>query len=59
LRFISRVFLGQPKATEASSKKLSIPNYMKLALGILVFLVIILGIYPTFFVDLIHTVSFG
>jgi NADH:ubiquinone oxidoreductase subunit 5 (subunit L)/multisubunit Na+/H+ antiporter MnhA subunit len=60
LRFISKVFLGQPKAREKGAKKLlDVPNYMKLAMGILVVFVVILGIYPTFFVDLIHTVSFG
>jgi NADH:ubiquinone oxidoreductase subunit 4 (subunit M) len=30
-----------------------------LAMGILVVLVILLGIYPTFFLNLINTVSFG
>ena len=60
LRFISKVFLGQPKAAgEGAKKVLDVPNYMKLAMGILVVLVVILGIYPTFFVNLIHTVTFG
>jgi NADH-quinone oxidoreductase subunit M len=60
LRFVSKVFLGQPKVTVESVKKLlDVPNYMKLAMGILVALVIVLGIYPTFFVNLINTVSFG
>jgi hypothetical protein len=31
---------------------------MKLAMGILVVFVIVLGIWPTFFVDLINAVSF-
>lgn len=60
LRFISKVFLGQPKVTVESVKQLlDVPNYMKLAMGILVVFVVIIGIYPTFFVNLINTVSFG
>jgi NADH-quinone oxidoreductase subunit M len=60
LRFVSKVFLGQPKVTLESLRKLvDVPNYMKLAMGILVVLVILLGIYPTFFLNLINTVSFG
>ncbi len=73
LRFISKVFLGQPKdvhgveegeviATEAGHEKhkiIDIPNYMKIALAILVVLVVIIGIYPTFFMNLIQTVTFG
>ena len=60
LRFISKVFLGQPKKMLEDAKKLlDVPNYMKLAMAILLALVVILGIYPTFFVDLIHTVTFG
>jgi len=55
LRFISKVFLGQPKSEE---KIMDVPNYMKLAMAILVVLVIILGIWPTFFVNLITTVRF-
>jgi len=55
LRFISKVFLGQPKSEE---KVMDVPNYMKLAMAILVVLVIILGIWPTFFVNLITTVHF-
>ena len=60
LRFISKVFLGQPKVTVDTVKKLlDVPNYMKLAMGILVVFVVLLGIYPTFFLHLINTVSFG
>ncbi len=60
LRFISKVFLGQAKVTVESMKKLlDVPNYMKLAMGILVVLVVILGVYPTFFLHLINTVSLG
>jgi formate hydrogenlyase subunit 3/multisubunit Na+/H+ antiporter MnhD subunit len=57
LRYTSRVFLGQPK-NEGEKKILDVPNYMKLAMAILVVLVIVLGIWPTFFVNLINTVSF-
>jgi len=61
LRFVSKVFLGQQKVTVESVKKLlvDVPNYMKLAMGILVVFVVLLGIYPTFFLNLINTVSFG
>jgi NADH-quinone oxidoreductase subunit M len=57
LRYISRVFLGQPK-NGGEKKVVDCPNWMKAAMAILVVLVIILGIWPTFFVNLINTVSF-
>lgn len=57
LRYISRVFLGQPKNGD-EKKVVDVPNWMKAAMAILVVLVIILGIWPTFFVNLINTVSF-
>lgn len=71
LRFTSKVFLGQPK--EAAEKKivegqpkegaekkiLDVPNYMKLGMALLAVFVIILGVYPAFFIDLIKTVTFG
>jgi len=56
LRYISRVFLGQAKNKE--KKIVDVPNWMKLAMAILVIFVIVLGIWPTFFVDLINTVTF-
>jgi len=60
LRFVSKVFLGQPKKTLEGEKKIvDVSNYMKLAMVILVIFVIMLGIWPTFFVHLINTVSFG
>ncbi len=73
LRFISKVFFGQPKdvhgmedaeviATEPGHEKhkiVDIPNYMKVSLAILVVLVVLIGIYPTFFMNLIQTVTFG
>jgi len=57
LRFLSHVFLGQAKS-EGEKKILDVPNYMKLAMAILVILVIVLGIWPTFFIHLINTVQF-
>jgi NADH-quinone oxidoreductase subunit M len=73
LRFISKVFLGQPMdehrigeseatATEPEREKhriVDVPNYMKFSLAILVVLVVLIGIYPTFFINLIQTVTFG
>ncbi len=40
-------------------KIVDIPNYMKAALAILVVLVVLIGIYPSFFLQLIQTVAFG
>ncbi len=54
LRYLSHVLLGQAKS---DGEKISdVRNYMKAAMIILVVLVIVLGIYPTFFVHLINTV---
>jgi NADH-quinone oxidoreductase subunit M len=36
-----------------------VPSGMKVALAVLVVLVVVIGIYPTFFLDLIRTVTFG
>jgi len=46
-------------AEEHSHKIIDIPNYMKFALAVLVVLVVIIGIYPTFFLELIQSVTFG
>jgi NADH-quinone oxidoreductase subunit M len=67
LRFTSKVFLGQSKdeqgeaAGEGKSEKkiLDVSNYMKLSFAILVVLVVLVGIYPTFFLNLINTVRLG
>lgn len=60
LRFVSKVFLGQTKLTVESVKKLlDVPNYMKLAMVILLVLVVIIGVYPTLFLSLLNTVNFG
>ncbi len=45
--------------TEESHKGLDVPNYIKLSFAILVVLVVVVGIYPTFFIHLIQTVSMG
>jgi NADH-quinone oxidoreductase subunit M len=54
LRFVSQVFLGSPKAVKARDG----PFFMKLAMVILMVLVVVLGIWPSFFTNLIATVSF-
>jgi NADH-quinone oxidoreductase subunit M len=74
LRFISKVFLGQAKdepgaeeahATvtehikEAGHKIVDVPVWMKFSLAVLVVLVVLIGIYPTFFMNLIQTATFG
>ncbi len=61
LRFTSRVFLGIAKARETPEHKpiLEVPTSMKIALAIMVVMVILIGIYPTFFLNLIQTAQFG
>jgi NADH-quinone oxidoreductase subunit M len=64
LRFTSKVYLGQPAAEEVVEgqephKIVDVSNWMKLSLAILVVLVVLVGIYPTFFLHLIQTVTFG
>jgi NADH-quinone oxidoreductase subunit M len=67
LRFTSNVFLGQPKYEEGEvneegkeeKKTFEVSNYMKLSFAILVVLIILVGIYPTFFLNLIQTVRIG
>jgi len=55
LRFVSNVFFGQSKT---EGKVHAVPIFMKIALVILALIVILLGIWPSFFIDLISTVSF-
>jgi NADH-quinone oxidoreductase subunit M len=58
LRFTSMVFLGSsktPVAVEGAKKKLEVPKFMQLAMIILLVLVIVVGIYPSFFVSLINS----
>jgi len=54
LRYTSHVFLGSSKSEKAKE----VPFFMKLAMGILTVFVILVGVWPTFFIDLISTVSF-
>jgi len=54
LRYISHVFLGPAKRKDAKES----PFSMKLAMGVLAVFVIVLGIWPTFFLDLINTLRF-
>jgi NADH-quinone oxidoreductase subunit M len=61
LRFISKVFLGPSRnpevaAEESSKKKLEVPKYMQLAMVILIIAVVIIGIYPSLFTNLLNTV---
>jgi NADH-quinone oxidoreductase subunit M len=62
LRFVYRVFLGQSRSknagNESEKKIVDVPNYMKLAMGILLVFIIVLGVYPAFFINLINTVGF-
>jgi proton-translocating NADH-quinone oxidoreductase chain M len=55
LRLITNVFFGPAK----HEKVREVPLAMKISMIILVVFVIILGIWPTFFLNLIGTVSFG
>jgi NADH:ubiquinone oxidoreductase subunit 4 (subunit M) len=53
---------GNEPATETKEgghAGLDVPNYIKLSFAILVVLVVIVGIYPSFFIHLIQTVSMG
>jgi NADH-quinone oxidoreductase subunit M len=58
LRFTTQVFLGPSKNPAAlEKKKLEVPRFMLLAMVILVVLVVLIGIYPSFFVNLINTAT--
>ncbi len=75
LRFVSLVFLGTPKGenvemmhnggaeekehTEEAKGSIDVPVFMKVSFAILVVLVVLVGIYPSFFIHLIQTVSMG
>jgi NADH:ubiquinone oxidoreductase subunit 5 (subunit L)/multisubunit Na+/H+ antiporter MnhA subunit len=54
LRFVGHVFLGSAK----HEKVTDVPFFMKLAMIILTAFVIILGVWPTFFIQLITSVTF-
>jgi len=53
LRFLSHVFLGSTKHEKVADS----PSFMKLAMIILAVFVVVLGVWPTFFIQLITTVS--
>jgi len=53
LRFLSHVFLGETKHESAIDP----PRYMKLAMIILAVFTVILGVWPTFFIQLISSAS--
>ncbi|MCX8150162.1 MAG: NADH-quinone oxidoreductase subunit M [Candidatus Bathyarchaeota archaeon] len=61
LRFISKVFLGPstmpPTDETGKQKKFEVPRFMQLSMVMLLVLVIIVGVYPTFFLDLINTAT--
>ncbi len=67
LRFTSNVFLGQSKDGDGKTseegkeekKIFEVSNYMKLSFAILIVFIILVGIYPTFFLNLIQTVRFA
>jgi NADH:ubiquinone oxidoreductase subunit 5 (subunit L)/multisubunit Na+/H+ antiporter MnhA subunit len=65
LRFVYRVFLAKPRVAKeaetataegkekAEKKIIDVPNYMKAALIVLAVFVVVLGVYPAFFINLI------
>jgi NADH-quinone oxidoreductase subunit M len=55
LRYVSHVFLGPARVEKVAES----PLFMKTAMLLLVVLVIILGIWPGLFLDLITTLKFG
>jgi NADH-quinone oxidoreductase subunit M len=57
LRFISTVFFG-PTKPGLDLKRIKLPKFMQASMIILAVLVIVIGIYPTFFIHLIETVPF-
>jgi NADH-quinone oxidoreductase subunit M len=57
MRYVARVFLGQAK-NETKVQIVNLPGFMKLSMAILAVLVVIIGIWPTFFINLITTVRF-
>jgi NADH-quinone oxidoreductase subunit M len=53
LRFMSHVFLGPSRVQGVKE----VPSFMKYAMLILAVLVVLLGVWPAFFLDLINTLS--
>ncbi len=56
LRFVSTVFLGPSKLPD-EKKKIEVPKYMLIAMALIAVLVVIVGVYPSFFVELIKTAT--
>ncbi len=54
LRYVTHIFLGPQKIAEVKES----PMAMKFSMAILTVLVVILGVWPTFFIQLITTASF-
>ena len=65
IRFTWSVFLGQsrrnitevPKQGKDEKKALTVSNWMKLSFAILAALIILVGVYPEFFINLIQTAT--
>ncbi len=63
LRFVYRIFIAPPKPGTTldgneKHKITDVPNSMKIAMLILIIFVVLLGVYPAFFINLINTVGF-
>lgn len=59
LRFVSKAFMGPPKdETNSTDKIVKLPGFMKISLAMLAVLVVVFGVWPTFFLNLISTVHF-
>jgi NADH-quinone oxidoreductase subunit M len=60
LRFVNKVFLGQQKTEKGDvpteKKTIEVPNSMKIAMALLVVFVIVLGVYPSSFINLIKAI---
>ena len=54
LRFVSTVFLGPSKIPD-EKKSLEVPRYMLVGMASIAVLVVVIGIYPSFFINLIQT----
>jgi NADH-quinone oxidoreductase subunit M len=60
LRFTTNVFLGPSKTAapaDGAKKKFEVPRLMQIAMILLVILVVIIGVYPSFFVNLINSAA--
>jgi NADH-quinone oxidoreductase subunit M len=60
LRFTTKVFLGPsktPEPAEGAKKKFEVPRLMQISMILLVVFVVIIGVYPSFFVNLINSAA--